>query len=92
MQIIFKKKNPFTNINYVSKRTTYRGTTFFRKFPSLKPNISKREIGVRFNGRTVPNLPTYRQIILQGLQSFQTYFPFQRNRYFVVGINLHEEN
>ena len=26
----------------------------------------KREIGVRFNGRTVPNLPTYRQIILQG--------------------------
>lgn len=48
------------------KRTTYRGTTFFRKFPSLKPNISKREIGVRFNGRTVPNLPTYRQIILQG--------------------------
>ncbi|KAF3375213.1 hypothetical protein BXA50_16665, partial [Enterococcus faecium] len=61
-----QKKSPFTNINYVSKRTTYRGTTFFRKFPSLKPNISKREIGVRFNGRTVPNLPTYRQIILQG--------------------------
>ncbi len=61
-----QKKNPFTNINYVSKRTTYRGTTFFRKFPSLKPNISKREIGVRFNGRTFPNLPTYRQIILQG--------------------------
>ena len=26
----------------------------------------KREIGVRFNGRTFPNLPTYRQIILQG--------------------------
>lgn len=38
----------------------------FSEVSSLKPNISKREIGVRFNGRTVPNLPTYRQIILQG--------------------------
>ena len=25
-------QNPFTNINYVSKRTTYRGTTFFGSF------------------------------------------------------------
>lgn len=38
---------------------------FFGSFLPSSPT-SQKEIGVRFNGRTVPNLPTYRQIILQG--------------------------
>ena len=37
----------------------------FSEVSSSSPT-SQKEIGVRFNGRTVPNLPTYRQIILQG--------------------------
>ncbi len=37
------QKNPFTNINYVSKRTTYRGTTFFGSFLPSSPTSQKKE-------------------------------------------------
>ncbi len=57
------QKNPFTNINYVSKGRRIVVPPFSEvSFPQAQH--LKKEIGVRFNGRTFPNLPTYRQIIL----------------------------